>query len=202
MGRNACIGSFGWGQEEGDRENQKSKKKSGSKKASKGGPNFYKRAIKTPVTRKRNIISGKRKTTFDKDSFEKGVVFVAMSFLHNPGMNDVFSAIKDTCRRLKLTPKRVDENVASGFIILEVVNLMERAEFIIFDVKWLSKNGQRKKSVNNVLVSGFSLKPSKNELPYLPEIERSPHRAYSRSPLYPPTLWRQTLGLRLKRIGA
>lgn len=70
------------------------------------------------------------------------------------------------------------------------------------ELKWLSKNGQRKKSVNNVLVSGFSLKPSKNELPYLPEIERSPHRAYSRSPLYPPTLWRQTLGLRLKRIGA
>ena len=45
-------------------------------------------------------------------------------------------------------------------------------------LKWLSKNGQREKSVNNVLVSGFSLKPSENELPYLPEIERSPHRAY------------------------
>ncbi|MDR4484952.1 MAG: hypothetical protein R3B95_17395 [Nitrospirales bacterium] len=108
-------------------------KKTAAKKAKQGGSNFYSRAIKKHATRTKNIISSKRKTTSDKDSFEKGIVFVAMSFAQ-PEMDDVFSAIKDTCRRLKLSPKRVDESVTSGFIILEVVNLIERAEFIIFDL--------------------------------------------------------------------
>lgn len=108
-------------------------RKTAAKKASKGGSNFFSRAIKKPVTGKRNVIPKKCKATSDKESFEKGVVFVAMSFAQ-PGMDDVFSAIRDICRRMKLSPKRVDENLTSGFIILEVVNLIERAEFIIFDL--------------------------------------------------------------------
>jgi hypothetical protein len=46
----------------------------------------------------------------------------------------VFSAITDTCKALKLKARRVDEAATSGFIILEIVDLIERAEFIIFDL--------------------------------------------------------------------
>ena len=58
---------------------------------------------------------------------------MAMSF-SQPGMDDVFTAIKNSCKELKLNAKRVDESVTSGFIILEIVDLIERAEFIVFDL--------------------------------------------------------------------
>jgi hypothetical protein len=48
--------------------------------------------------------------------------------------NEVFSAIKDVCKSLRLNASRVDENFTSGFIILEIVNLIEQAEFLIFDL--------------------------------------------------------------------
>ncbi len=69
----------------------------------------------------------------DPGDFETGLVFVAMSFAGKE-MDDVYSAIKDECVKLNLRPVRVDENVGSGFIIQEVKDLIERAEFIIFDL--------------------------------------------------------------------
>jgi hypothetical protein len=87
-----------------------------------------------------------RKTTFydeqfhgsdwdpdDPGEFEPNLVFVGMSFVGQE-MADVYSAIKDECTKLNLNPKRVDENVGSGFVIQEIKNLIERAEFIIFDL--------------------------------------------------------------------
>ncbi|HLC17162.1 MAG TPA: hypothetical protein VJL89_13140 [Thermodesulfovibrionia bacterium] len=87
-----------------------------------------------------------RKSTFydqqfnapDRDSddpgdFELNLVFIAMSF-EGKEMDDVYSAIKDECMKLKLKPKRVDENIGSGFIIHEITDFIERAEFIIFDL--------------------------------------------------------------------
>ena len=65
--------------------------------------------------------------------FEKNLVFVGMSF-KGEGMEDAFLAIKDICKGMKLNARRVDDNKSSGFIILEIVDLIERAEFIIFDV--------------------------------------------------------------------
>ncbi len=50
------------------------------------------------------------------------------------GTNDVYSAIKDECKKLSLNPVRVDENTGSGFIIQEIKELIEQAEFIIFDL--------------------------------------------------------------------
>jgi hypothetical protein len=50
------------------------------------------------------------------------------------GIDDAFIAIKDTCKALKLRAQRVDENVSSGFVILEIIDLIERAEFIVFDL--------------------------------------------------------------------
>ena len=69
----------------------------------------------------------------DQGDFERDLVFVAMSFVGQE-MDDVYSAIKDECIKLGLRPKRVDENVGSGFIIQEIKDLIERAEFIIFDL--------------------------------------------------------------------
>ncbi len=87
-----------------------------------------------------------RKTTFydeqlggdewdpdDPGKFERGLVFVAMSF-SGAEMDDVYSAIKDECRKLRLRPIRVDENVGSGFIIKKIKELIEEAEFIVFDL--------------------------------------------------------------------
>lgn len=69
----------------------------------------------------------------DKGDFEEGLVFVIMPF-KGQEMNDVYSAIRDECRKLKLKSKRVDENVGSGVIIREITDLIERAEFIICDI--------------------------------------------------------------------
>ena len=46
----------------------------------------------------------------------------------------VFNVIKQTCSKLKLRAKRIDDYKTSGFIILEVVRLIERSEFLIFDL--------------------------------------------------------------------
>lgn len=69
----------------------------------------------------------------DQGDFEHGLVFVAMSF-SGKEMDDAYSAIKDECLKLNLRPVQVDENVGSGFIIQEIKNLIEKAEFIIFDL--------------------------------------------------------------------
>jgi hypothetical protein len=73
------------------------------------------------------------KATRNRGRFEKGLVFVAMAFKGSEGA-DVFSAIKEVCKQLRLKARRVDENFTSGFIILEIVHLIEQAEFIVFDL--------------------------------------------------------------------
>jgi len=69
----------------------------------------------------------------DQGTFEPKIVFVAMPFLGDD-VQDKYSAIKDECSKLELKAKRVDENVGSGFIIKEITELIEQAEFIIFDL--------------------------------------------------------------------
>jgi hypothetical protein len=69
----------------------------------------------------------------DEGDFERGLVFVIMPF-KGQEMIDAYTAIKDECKKLKLTAKRVDENVGSGFVIREIVDLIEKAEFIICDL--------------------------------------------------------------------
>jgi hypothetical protein len=69
----------------------------------------------------------------DQGDFEKDLVFVVMPF-RGQEMSDTYNAIKDECKKLKLTAKRVDENTGSGIIIREITSLIERAEFIICDL--------------------------------------------------------------------
>jgi hypothetical protein len=69
----------------------------------------------------------------DQGTFERGLVFVIMPF-RGTDMDDVYSALKDECRKLQLKATRVDENTGSGFVIREITDLIERAEFIICDL--------------------------------------------------------------------
>ena len=75
----------------------------------------------------------------DPGSFEKDLVFIAMPF-SGDDMKEVYKAIKDECNKLGLRTIRVDENIGSGFIIREVTELIEKAEFIIFDLSYERPN--------------------------------------------------------------
>lgn len=69
----------------------------------------------------------------DQGDFERNVVFVGMPF-QGEEMREIFSAIKDECTKLGLNAKRIDENIGSGFIIREITDLIEKSEFLIFDL--------------------------------------------------------------------
>jgi len=140
-------------------------KRSHAKKAARkaeGGGTFYERAIprtsssKPPVkvkakatvkqtVRPKKLSAPKPKTAppqtkkDGRDTHTPDLVFVGMSF-RGDGMEDVFAAIKDGCATLGLKAKRVDENTTSGFIVLEIVDLIEKAEFIIFDLTFERPN--------------------------------------------------------------
>lgn len=67
------------------------------------------------------------------EPFEPDLVFVIMSF-GGRSMDESYSAIKDECTKLGLRAARADENTGSGFIIKEIVDFIERAEFIVCDL--------------------------------------------------------------------
>lgn len=69
----------------------------------------------------------------DQGEFERDLVFVIMPF-KGQEMTDIYTAIRDECRKLKLRTTRVDENVGSGFVLREIAQLIERAEFIVCDL--------------------------------------------------------------------
>src|SRR4051812_42911247 len=69
----------------------------------------------------------------DSGEFERDLVFVIMSF-SGVEMDEVYNAIKGECRRVGLNAIRVDENPGSGFVVREITDLIERAEFIVCDL--------------------------------------------------------------------
>ena len=69
----------------------------------------------------------------DAGDFVPNLVFVVMPFT-GQDMQEAYTAIKDECMKLGLTAKRVDENVGSGFVIREITDSIEKAEFIICDL--------------------------------------------------------------------
>lgn len=75
----------------------------------------------------------------DEKEFVEGLVFVGLSF-SGAGMSEVYSAIEDECRKLGLDAKRVDENVGAGLVIDEITDLIEDAEFVVFDLTYERPN--------------------------------------------------------------
>lgn len=69
----------------------------------------------------------------DQGVFEKGLVFVIMP-LTGQDMDEVYSTIKDECEKLSLRARRADESSGSGFVLREITELIENAEFIVCDL--------------------------------------------------------------------
>lgn len=67
------------------------------------------------------------------ENFISDLVFVIMS-LRGEEVQEVYASIKDECSKIALNAIRVDENIGSGFIIKEIITLIEKAEFIICDL--------------------------------------------------------------------
>jgi len=70
----------------------------------------------------------------DKGEFTQGTVFVVMPFAKEFGFDDVFSAIFDECKKLRLKASRVDKEVGSGFVLRRIFQSIEDSEFIIVDL--------------------------------------------------------------------
>ena len=70
----------------------------------------------------------------DEGEFVHGTVFVIMPFSPEYGSDDVFSAIDDECRKLRLTATRVDRTTGSGIVMRRIIQELERSEFIIADL--------------------------------------------------------------------
>ena len=75
----------------------------------------------------------------DEKEFVEGLVFVGLSF-EGSGMREAYSAIEDECRKLDLTARRVDENVGAGLVVDEIEELIEDAEFVVFDLTYERPN--------------------------------------------------------------
>ena len=69
----------------------------------------------------------------DAGEFQPNLVFVIMPF-QGDEMTETYSTIKAECFKLGLIAKRADENVGSGFVLREITELIEGAEFIICDL--------------------------------------------------------------------
>ncbi|MBL8825823.1 MAG: hypothetical protein JNM18_02480 [Planctomycetaceae bacterium] len=66
-------------------------------------------------------------------TFQAHQVLVMMPF-EGEEMDQTYAALKEVCASLGLVAGRADENVGSGFVIREIINMMSTAEFIIFDL--------------------------------------------------------------------
>src|SRR5436190_1975404 len=61
---------------------------------------------------------------YKPDKFKPNSAFAIMSFSGRK-MSNTYSAIKDECEKIGLKVTRVDENVGAGFILGEIVALIE-----------------------------------------------------------------------------
>ena len=80
-----------------------------------------------------------RRDKYDPGEFRPNLVFVSMWF-GGPDSDQVFAAIREECSRFGLHARRVDENFGSGYVMGEVVELIEQAEFLIFDLTGARQN--------------------------------------------------------------
>lgn len=54
--------------------------------------------------------------------------------------DEVYRVIKEECHRLGLKPERVDEYVRSGVVVRDIADLIEKAEFLVFDLSGARQN--------------------------------------------------------------
>jgi len=68
----------------------------------------------------------------DQGTFDRNLVFVGMRM--DAEADAIFAAISRACGGLGLHAKRVDDMSGSGIVLQEVADLIERAEFLVFDL--------------------------------------------------------------------
>jgi len=71
--------------------------------------------------------------------FVRGLVAIAMPFKGEQS-TDVFTVIKEECLKIGLDAQRVDEYVRSGVVIRDIAQLIENAEFLVFDLSGERQN--------------------------------------------------------------
>jgi hypothetical protein len=69
----------------------------------------------------------------NRGTFTPNLVGVAMPFKGDE-WDGIYSVIKDECKKAGLRSQRVDEYVRSGVVIRDIAELIENAEFLIFDL--------------------------------------------------------------------
>jgi hypothetical protein len=75
----------------------------------------------------------------DQGSYEKGLVGISMPF-RGEMSDEIYTAIKEECLKLGLIPRRVDEYTKSGVVLYDIAELIEKAEFLIFDLTYERQN--------------------------------------------------------------
>jgi len=69
----------------------------------------------------------------DSGEFVKNLVGVAMPFKGSDS-DGVYRIIREECAKLGLRAQRVDEYVRSGIVVRDIAELIEQAEFLVFDL--------------------------------------------------------------------
>ena len=80
-----------------------------------------------------------RSGTKRKGRARKNLIFVIMAFRETKAQ-ETYAAVQDECSRQGFKAVRVDDNVSSGIIIKEILELIEGAEFIICDLSYEKPN--------------------------------------------------------------
>jgi hypothetical protein len=75
----------------------------------------------------------------DDGEFIPDLVGVAMPF-KGPECDEAYERIKGACKTLGLRPERVDEYSRSGVVLRDIAELIENAEFLIFDLSYERQN--------------------------------------------------------------
>ncbi len=72
-------------------------------------------------------------------SYERDLVFVCMPFTGDK-MSEAYSIMQEECEKLGLVASRVDQVPGSGFVLKHTTDLIERAEFLVFDLSYSRPN--------------------------------------------------------------
>lgn len=75
----------------------------------------------------------------DNGEFIRGLVSVSMPF-KGEKWDEVYGTIRIECENQGLRAQRVDEYIASGVVLRDIANLIEDAEFLIFDLSGERQN--------------------------------------------------------------
>ena len=78
-------------------------------------------------------------TPDDRGRYIEGLVSVSMPF-EGQEWAEVYATVKEECERLGLRPQLVDEYVRSAVVVRDIAELIENAEFLIFDLSGERQN--------------------------------------------------------------